>query len=72
MGRKWGAGALQRMADKGRRELAETTVAFPGQTPVVQPDIANLHDGHDRLQDWIKELEQREAERQPGRELDRD
>ena len=60
------------MLDKGRRELGEATVAFPGQTPAVQPDIANLHDGHDRLQGRIKALEAAEAgrDRTPEREMD--
>ena len=72
MARKWGEGALQRMLDKGKRELAETTVAFPGSTPIVQPDIANLHAGHDKLSGRIKTLEAREAERTPNIEMERE
>ena len=68
--RKLGSGAARRMLDQGRRELAEATLAFPGQTPIAQNEVGMqplLAEDRER----IAELREREKsrEREPEPEL---
>ena len=37
--RKLGAGALEAYFRQGLREIRETTIAFPGQTPIAQETL---------------------------------
>ena len=73
MARKLGDGALRNMLDRGKRELGEATIAFPGQTPVAQPYAPALRDrDEERLESRINALEARAAERAPEIEMERE